>query len=94
MLDAGVMLPPSQQEAWFISAAHGDAELTATVDAARRAFGRIGSAERIDSAEGTDVGVIRVGQVTRDDGPPLPAESRSAMARPTVESTARGDERG
>jgi len=38
MLDAGVMLPPSQQEAWFISAAHGDAELTATVDAARRAF--------------------------------------------------------
>jgi glutamate-1-semialdehyde 2,1-aminomutase len=77
MLDAGVMLPPSQQEAWFISAAHGDAELTATVDAARRAFGRIGS------AEGTDVGVIRVGQVTGDDGPPLPAESRSAMARPT-----------
>jgi glutamate-1-semialdehyde 2,1-aminomutase len=88
MLDAGVMLPPSQQEAWFISAAHGDAELTATLDAARRAFGRIGS------AEGTDVGVIRVGQVTGDDGPPLPAESRSAMARPTVESTARGDERG
>jgi glutamate-1-semialdehyde 2,1-aminomutase len=38
MLDAGVMLPPSQQEAWFISAAHGDAELAATLAAARRAF--------------------------------------------------------
>ena len=38
MLDAGVMLPPSQHEAWFISAAHGRAELDATLDAARHAF--------------------------------------------------------
>ncbi len=38
MLDAAVMLPPSQQEAWFISAAHGEVELAATLDAARRAF--------------------------------------------------------
>jgi len=38
MLDEGVLLPPSQFEAWFLSAAHGDAELDATVDAARRAF--------------------------------------------------------
>jgi glutamate-1-semialdehyde 2,1-aminomutase len=43
MLDAGVMLPPSQQEAWFVSAAHGPAELDATLDAARRAFGSVGA---------------------------------------------------
>jgi glutamate-1-semialdehyde 2,1-aminomutase len=38
MLEAGVMLPPSQHEAWFISAAHGDDELDQTVEAARHAF--------------------------------------------------------
>jgi glutamate-1-semialdehyde 2,1-aminomutase len=27
MLDAGVWLPPSAYEAWFVSAVHGDAEL-------------------------------------------------------------------
>jgi glutamate-1-semialdehyde 2,1-aminomutase len=43
MLDAGVILPPSQQEAWFISAAHGPAELDATLDAARRAFASVGT---------------------------------------------------
>jgi glutamate-1-semialdehyde 2,1-aminomutase len=35
MLDGGVMLPPSAQEAWFVSAAHGEAEFTRTVAAAR-----------------------------------------------------------
>jgi glutamate-1-semialdehyde 2,1-aminomutase len=38
MLDAGVLLPPSQFEAWFISAAHGDAELDHTIEAAGAAF--------------------------------------------------------
>ncbi len=33
MLDAGVWLPPSAYEAWFVSAAHGDAELS-TIEAA------------------------------------------------------------
>ena len=42
MLEAGVMLPPSQQEAWFLSTAHGPAELDATLDAARRAFAAVG----------------------------------------------------
>ena len=42
MLDAGVMLPPSQHEAWFLSAAHGRAELDATLDAAGGAFARLG----------------------------------------------------
>ena len=42
MLEAGVMLPPSQHEAWFLSAAHGRAELDATLDAARRAFATLG----------------------------------------------------
>ena len=38
MLAAGVMLPPSQHEAWFISAAHRDEDLDATIRAARDAF--------------------------------------------------------
>jgi len=38
MLERGVMLPPSQQEAWFVSAAHGDVELRATLGAASDAF--------------------------------------------------------
>jgi glutamate-1-semialdehyde 2,1-aminomutase len=38
MLDSGVLLPPSQFEAWFIGTAHGAAELDATLAAAARAF--------------------------------------------------------
>lgn len=38
MLDAGVLLPPSQFEAWFLGAAHSDADIDATVAAAARAF--------------------------------------------------------
>jgi glutamate-1-semialdehyde 2,1-aminomutase len=38
MLDAGVWLPPSQFEAAFIGAAHGKAEIEATIAAARAAF--------------------------------------------------------
>jgi glutamate-1-semialdehyde 2,1-aminomutase len=38
MLDEGVLLPPSQFEAWFLSAAHGEAEIEAMLAAARRAF--------------------------------------------------------
>ena len=38
MLDRGVWLPPSQFEAAFISYAHGDAEVQATIAAAREAF--------------------------------------------------------
>ena len=38
MLDRGILLPPSQFEAWFVSMAHGPAELTATLDAAQAAF--------------------------------------------------------
>jgi glutamate-1-semialdehyde 2,1-aminomutase len=38
MLDCGVWLPPSQFEAAFLGAAHGEAEVEATVAAARLAF--------------------------------------------------------
>jgi glutamate-1-semialdehyde 2,1-aminomutase len=38
MLEAGVYLAPSAFEAGFISAAHGEAEIAATVAAAERAF--------------------------------------------------------
>jgi glutamate-1-semialdehyde 2,1-aminomutase len=38
MLDGGVLLPPSQHEAWFVSAAHGEDEVSATLAVARSAF--------------------------------------------------------
>jgi glutamate-1-semialdehyde 2,1-aminomutase len=38
MLDQGILLPPSQFEAWFVSLAHGWSEIDATVEAAERAF--------------------------------------------------------
>ena len=38
MLDQGVLLPPSQFEAWFVSMAHGPAEIEATLAAARAAL--------------------------------------------------------
>jgi glutamate-1-semialdehyde 2,1-aminomutase len=38
MLDRGVYLAPSQFEAAFVSLAHGDAEIDATVEAAREAL--------------------------------------------------------
>ena len=41
MLEAGVYLAPSAYEAGFVSAAHTDADIDATVDAARQAFARI-----------------------------------------------------
>ena len=41
MLEAGVYLAPSAYEAGFISAAHGDAEIAATLAAARRTFAAI-----------------------------------------------------
>ncbi len=38
MLDRGIYLPPSQYEALFISAAHTDADISRTVEAARESF--------------------------------------------------------
>lgn len=38
MLDAGVYLPPSGYEAWFVGAAHGDDEVGRTLDATERAI--------------------------------------------------------
>jgi glutamate-1-semialdehyde 2,1-aminomutase len=40
MLDDGVLLPPSQFEAWFPSMAHGKREIEATIAAAQVAFRR------------------------------------------------------
>jgi glutamate-1-semialdehyde 2,1-aminomutase len=41
MLDAGIYLAPSAYEAGFVSSAHGDAEIAATIDAAEHAFASI-----------------------------------------------------
>jgi len=38
MLDRGIYLPPSPFEAWFLTLAHGDAELDAALSAAREAL--------------------------------------------------------
>jgi glutamate-1-semialdehyde 2,1-aminomutase len=38
MLDGGVMLPPSAFETWFVSLAHDDAAIDATIEAAGPAF--------------------------------------------------------
>jgi glutamate-1-semialdehyde 2,1-aminomutase len=38
MLEQEVLLPPSQFEAWFVSAAHSDADIDRTIEAAREAF--------------------------------------------------------
>ena len=40
MLDAGILLPPSQFEAWFLSLAHGEAEVDAIIAAAGAALAR------------------------------------------------------
>ncbi len=41
MLAAGIYLAPASYEAGFLSSAHGDAEIGATVDAARQAFAQL-----------------------------------------------------
>ena len=43
MLDRGVWLPPSQFEAAFLGTAHGEAEVAATIEAARGAFAEMGT---------------------------------------------------
>ena len=42
MLERGVYLPPSPFEAWFVSLAHDDDALRATIEAARSAFRELG----------------------------------------------------
>jgi glutamate-1-semialdehyde 2,1-aminomutase len=39
MLDRGINLPPSPYEAWFVTLAHGEDEIDATLTAARQALG-------------------------------------------------------
>jgi glutamate-1-semialdehyde 2,1-aminomutase len=41
MLEQGVYLPPSGYEAWFVSAAHGEAEIDRTLEAVREAAARV-----------------------------------------------------
>ncbi len=43
MLDAGVLLAPSQFEAWFVSLAHGGTEIEETIAAAGTAFAAVGA---------------------------------------------------
>ncbi len=43
MLDRGIWLPPSQFEAAFVSTAHGEGEVGATIAAAREAFAMLGA---------------------------------------------------
>ena len=51
MLDAGVSLPPSVFEAWFVSAAHDDAALDRIVDALPAAVRAAADAPRPEPAD-------------------------------------------
>ncbi len=44
MLDSGIMLPPSQFETWFVSAAHDEEAIDKTIDAAKTAFNLVAEA--------------------------------------------------
>ena len=50
MLARGIYLPPSQFEAWFLSAAHTPRDIDKTIDAARAAFKRVAAKGRARSA--------------------------------------------
>ncbi|MEQ9562120.1 MAG: aspartate aminotransferase family protein, partial [Woeseiaceae bacterium] len=41
MLDEGIYLAPSAFEAGFVSAAHGEGEISRTIEAARNVFARL-----------------------------------------------------
>ncbi|MBW7937451.1 MAG: aspartate aminotransferase family protein, partial [Candidatus Omnitrophica bacterium] len=41
MLNGGILLPPSQFEAWFVSGAHADMHIRKTLDVAEKAFKEI-----------------------------------------------------
>jgi glutamate-1-semialdehyde 2,1-aminomutase len=41
MLANGILLPPSQYEAWFVSGAHADMHIRKTLDAAEKAFSQV-----------------------------------------------------
>ncbi len=45
MLNQGIYLPPSQFECWFVSLAHSDADIAATIEAAKNAFVAVAAAE-------------------------------------------------
>jgi glutamate-1-semialdehyde 2,1-aminomutase len=47
MLARGVYPPPSQFEAWFLSAAHTDRDVTKTIAAARGAMKEVGKRNRV-----------------------------------------------
>lgn len=53
MLDAGILLAPSQFEAWFVSLAHGDAEVEETIAAARGAFAAVAAGDATPPAGST-----------------------------------------
>jgi glutamate-1-semialdehyde 2,1-aminomutase len=46
MLNAGVYLPPSQFEAWFVSAAHTQRDIEKTIAAARGAMREVAQSKR------------------------------------------------
>ena len=77
MLDQGVWLPPSQFEAAFLSAAHTDADIDFTVEAARKAFASMHAvrglpAIEVASARGETAGPSTTLRSGRDDNSVVP----------------------
>jgi glutamate-1-semialdehyde 2,1-aminomutase len=56
MLDRGVMLPPSQFEAWFVSTAHTEADVDETLAAARDAFAAARAGNGLPPTQETGLG--------------------------------------
>ena len=72
MLDAGVHLPPSAYEAWFLSAAHDDRAVQTVLDAlpaaARAAAAAQAGAQETDETPDTVVHLLRHGEVHNPEG--------------------------
>jgi glutamate-1-semialdehyde 2,1-aminomutase len=51
MLERGVVLPPSQFEAWFLGSAHGESEIRQTLTAAAGAFADVAAFQKSRKAK-------------------------------------------
>jgi glutamate-1-semialdehyde 2,1-aminomutase len=49
MLECGVVLPPSQFEAWFVSACHDATATDETIVAAQKAFAAVSASQGVES---------------------------------------------
>jgi glutamate-1-semialdehyde 2,1-aminomutase len=80
MLDQGVVLPPSQFETWFVSAAHDTAAIDQTIEAAAVAFSAVASF-RNRAKSGVPSPESRVAQTDRSQTPDSAPPTRDSGLR-------------